>query len=70
LTRERDRGLHAHGKHVEVALADGGTADLCRRIASEIIARCELRPAVEVVAPGTLPKTEFKAKRVRDLRPS
>jgi len=42
----------------------------CRRIASEIVARCELRPVVEVVAPGTLPKTEFKAKRVRDLRAS
>ena len=43
-------------------------ADLARKAETEIIARCELRPVVEVVTPGTLPKTEFKAKRVRDLR--
>ncbi|HYW90919.1 MAG TPA: AMP-binding protein [Gammaproteobacteria bacterium] len=29
---------------------------------------CEVRAGVEVLAPGTLPKTEFKAKRVRDQR--
>jgi hypothetical protein len=27
-----------------------------------------VRCAVEVLAPGTLPKTEFKARRVRDTR--
>jgi phenylacetate-CoA ligase len=37
-------------------------------IESEIVARCELRPTIEIVPPGTLPKTEFKAKRVKDLR--
>ena len=34
----------------------------------EIRSRCEVRVGVEVLAPGTLPKTEFKAKRVRDER--
>ena len=33
-------------------------------------ARLELRPIVTVLAPHTLPKTEFKAKRVRDERPA
>jgi len=28
----------------------------------------EVRSDVEVVAPGTLPKTQFKAKRVTDER--
>ena len=28
----------------------------------------DLRAEVEVLAPGTLPETEFKAKRVRDER--
>jgi phenylacetate-CoA ligase len=70
LTRELDLDVLTVRVEPAVALADGGTAELCRRIASEIVARCELRPVVEVVAPGTLPKTEFKAKRVRDLRPS
>ena len=38
------------------------------RIAGEIRSRCEVRVGVEILAPNTLPKTEFKAKRVRDER--
>jgi hypothetical protein len=38
------------------------------RVAEEVRSRCELRVGVAVLARGTLPKTEFKAKRVRDLR--
>jgi phenylacetate-CoA ligase len=38
------------------------------RVVTEIVSRCELRPEVELLAYGTLPKTEFKAKRVTDLR--
>jgi phenylacetate-CoA ligase len=34
----------------------------------EIRSQCELRPVVEVLPQGTLPPTQFKAKRVRDLR--
>lgn len=41
---------------------------LRKRLAEEIRSRCEVRVSVEVVAPGTLPKTEFKAKRVKDRR--
>ncbi|MDQ6792915.1 MAG: AMP-binding protein [Candidatus Dormibacteraeota bacterium] len=43
----------------------GGLAD---RIAVEFRVRFDLRADIEVVPPGSLPKTEFKAKRVRDLR--
>jgi phenylacetate-CoA ligase len=43
-------------------------AELARRIENEIVSRCELHPIVEVLSYGTLPKTEFKAKRIRDLR--
>ena len=39
-----------------------------RLVAEEIRTRCEVRSAVEVLAPGTLPKTEFKAERVKDRR--
>lgn len=39
------------------------------RVAREIRTRCEVRCDVDVQAPGTLPKTEFKARRVRDTRP-
>jgi phenylacetate-coenzyme A ligase PaaK-like adenylate-forming protein len=38
------------------------------RVAAEVRTRCEVQVAVEVLARGTLPKTEFKAKRVRDER--
>ena len=51
-----------HSEH-----ATGGT-QLCRRLEAEIRSRCEVRVAAEVLAPGTLPKTEFKAQRVKDLR--
>ena len=38
------------------------------RVARAIQTRCELRCDVELLIPGTLPKTEFKAKRIRDTR--
>ncbi len=41
---------------------------IARRIADEVHTRCEVRVDVEVLPPGTLPKTEFKARRVRDQR--
>ncbi|HXZ14885.1 MAG TPA: hypothetical protein VEH77_02730, partial [Roseiarcus sp.] len=41
---------------------------LAERIAREIRTRCEIRVDVEVLRPGTLPKTEFKARRVKDAR--
>ena len=37
-------------------------------VTEEIRTRCEVRAAVEVLAPGTLPRTEFKAARVKDRR--
>jgi phenylacetate-CoA ligase len=48
----------------------GDYAALATTIGDAFRARLELRPAVTVLAPHTLPKTEFKAKRVRDERPS
>jgi phenylacetate-CoA ligase len=38
------------------------------QIAGELRTRCEVRAEVDVLAPNTLAKTEFKAKRVRDER--
>ncbi|MGH6988528.1 MAG: phenylacetate--CoA ligase family protein [Stellaceae bacterium] len=51
-------------EHPSHALPD----DVMRRVADEVRTRCEVKVGVEVLAPGTLPKTEFKAKRVRDER--
>jgi phenylacetate-CoA ligase len=47
--------------------ASNGT-NLRRCLEEEIRSRCEVRVAAEVLAPGALPKTEFKAQRVKDLR--
>jgi phenylacetate-CoA ligase len=46
----------------------GTPGAVAERIAAEVRVRCEIRADVEVLQPGTLPKTEFKAKRVRDTR--
>jgi len=43
-------------------------AAIAEQIAAEIRTRCEVRAGVQVIAPNTLPKTEFKAKRVTDER--
>jgi phenylacetate-CoA ligase len=46
----------------------GSPQGIVTAVADEVRSRCEVRADVEVLAPGTLPKTEFKAKRVRDQR--
>ena len=46
----------------------GNRVDVVARIEDESRARFDLHPEVEVVPVGTLPKTEFKARRVRDDR--
>jgi phenylacetate-CoA ligase len=50
-----------HDDHSE----EGGIAV---RAAEEVRSRCEVRVDVDLLSPGTLPKTEFKANRVKDLR--
>jgi phenylacetate-CoA ligase len=52
-------------EHIEHATMG---AALSRHLEQEIRARCEVRVSAEVLAPGTLPKTEFKAQRVKDQR--
>ena len=42
--------------------------DVSAQVIHEIKTRCEVTIGVEMLAPGTLPKTEFKAKRIRDER--
>ena len=43
-------------------------ADVATAVQNAIRTACEIKADVEVLKPGTLPKTEFKAKRVRDER--
>ena len=50
-------------------LGESGLAEIVRRLEAEVIRRCELRPRIRIEPPGTLPRTEFKARRVIDRRP-
>ena len=45
-----------------------GDPAIASHVAEAVRVRCEVRVDIEVLAPGSLPRTEFKAKRVRDLR--
>ncbi|MCC7412388.1 MAG: AMP-binding protein [Gammaproteobacteria bacterium] len=58
-------GVDVMTVRVEHADRSGAVAAAVTR---EIHARCEVRVAAEVLVPGTLAPTQFKAKRVRDLR--
>jgi phenylacetate-CoA ligase len=60
---QNEKGLDIMTARVEHE--DDNVAD---SVVNEIRSRCEVRADVEVLTPGTLPKTEFKAKRIRDQR--
>jgi len=63
-----DAGLDTMTVRCEHADHASRGTDLSRRLEAEIRSRCEVRVSAEVLAPGTLPKTEFKAQRVKDRR--
>ncbi len=67
LATEAD-GLDTMTLRVEHAAEPAARGKVAEQVAGEVRTRCEVRVDVEVLAPGTLPKTEFKAKRVRDTR--
>jgi len=51
-----------HSEHATMGAVLGG------HLEEEIRSRCEVRVSAEVLAPGALPKTEFKARCVKDHR--
>ena len=59
---------NADGLDVMTARVEHADTAVAAHVAREIRTRCEVRCDVEVLTPGTLPKTEFKARRVRDTR--
>lgn len=64
----QEKGLDVFTVVVEVRPEVLDSPELQRKVENAIITRCELRAVVQVKPYGTLPRTEFKAKRVRDLR--
>lgn len=61
-------GLDVMTVHCEQADHESSGGDLRRHLEEEIPSRCEVRVAAEVLALGTLPKTEVKAQRVKNRR--
>ncbi len=56
------------GVDVMRVLVEHRNPGIAEAVAREVRSRCEVRCDVDVLAPGTLPKTEMKAKRVFDER--
>ena len=51
-----------------IRVDDGAVTEIARHLEAEVIRKCELRPRIRIEPPGTLPRTEFKARRVVDRR--
>lgn len=47
-------------------IGEAGANELVARLEAEAIRQCELHPRIRLASPGTLPRTEFKARRVID----
>jgi len=62
----------ADGMDVMTVLVEYGGVEkpeaIVEAVATAVRGQCEIRADVQVLPPDTLPKTEFKAKRVRDER--
>ncbi len=68
VSSERDMDVLTVKVEPRPDVSAGRHQTLKKLVETEIVSRCEVRPNIEVVPPGTLPRTEFKAQRVRDLR--
>ena len=68
VTRERELDVLTVQVEPHPSTGKDQHLEIVRLVEREIISRCELRPVVQLVPSGSLPKTEFKAKRVKDLR--
>ncbi|MBV8167571.1 MAG: AMP-binding protein [Alphaproteobacteria bacterium] len=78
---EAVRAVPGVGDEYEIVIAAGadgldrmtiriehGDAAVGPRVGESVRTHCEVRVDIEVLAPGSLPRTEFKAKRIRDTR--
>jgi phenylacetate-CoA ligase len=68
LSRERELDVLTVQVEPRPDVAPDRHGEIARKVENEIVSRCEVRPRIQLLPCGTLPKTEFKAKRVKDLR--
>src|SRR5437588_569346 len=68
LTKERDLDVLIVQVEAVAEVPTERYAEIVALVEREIRSQCELRAVIEVLPQGTLPPTQFKAKRVRDSR--
>src|SRR6266480_621591 len=68
LTKEHDLDVLIVQVEALPELSTERYAEIADQVEREVRSSCELRAVIEVLPQGTLPPTQFKAKRVRDLR--
>jgi phenylacetate-CoA ligase len=68
LTNERELDVLTLRVECGPDIPDGDHEIVAKRIESEVVSRCELRPVIEVLPHGVLERTQQKARRVRDMR--
>jgi phenylacetate-CoA ligase len=70
LTTEREMDVLTLRVECRQGVPPGDHEIVAKRVESEVVSRCELRPVIEVLEHGILERTRQKARRVRDLRQS
>lgn len=68
LTQEKGLDVFTVVVETQPGAPETDAAELQRKVENALMTKCELRPVVQVKPPGILPRTELKARRVRDLR--
>jgi len=66
--QERELDFLTVQAEVQPAVSPERWAAIAQHLETGVTSRCLVRPTVELLPSGTLPRTEFKARRVRDLR--
>jgi phenylacetate-CoA ligase len=68
VTTERELDVLTLRVECRPGIPPGDHEIVAKRVESEVVSRCELRPIIEVLEHGILERTQQKARRVRDLR--
>jgi phenylacetate-CoA ligase len=68
LKKERDLDILIVQVEALSEISTDRYTEIADQVEREVRSSCELRAVIEVLPQGTLPPTQFKAKRVRDLR--
>ena len=68
VSRESDKDVMTLVAETTTAVSEVDSSAIQEKIRGEFRAKLGIDTVVKIVPPGTLPRTEFKAKRVQDTR--